>query len=211
MLHRFRNNFFTGLAIILPLSITIVIVRYLLMTINNFLLNPLINFLRVNPYLTERYNLYIAKTLIFVTVIFTIALIGWAANILFLRKFFGFGERMFLRIPMAGKIYSTIKEISSAFIGQGKTIFKAVVVIEYPRKGLYSMGFSTMHGEIDAGPDIRRNLLTVFIPTTPNPTSGIFLLVPKEDVTFLDMSVEDGLKTIVSSGAVIPPLKVRVK
>ena len=106
-----------------------------------------------------------------------------------------------------GKIYNAIKQISSAFIGQGKTIFKEVVLIEYPRKGINSIGFTTgpSKGEINSVLGKKGySGVNVFVPTTPNPTSGIFMVFPKEDVQFLEMSVEDGMKLVVSGGSVSP-------
>ncbi len=133
-----------------------------------------------------------------------ISLIGLGARVLALRKAFGFGEKVFSKVPMAGKIYNTTKQISRAFLGHGKSVFKKVVLIEYPRKGLWSIGFmtDTMHGEITD--KTRKKLISVFVPTTPNPTSGIYLVVPQEEARMLDMSVEEGLKLVVSGGAVIP-------
>ena len=206
MFHRIRNYFITGVAIIFPVAFTVIIIRFLVVKINSYVLNPLVGLLTRNPYLSE-YSIFIAKVLVFIIAIFLISLIGWAANIIFLRRLFGFGERIFVKVPMIGKIYSVTKEIGSAFLGQGKTFFKRVVLIEYPRKGVYSIGFSTGAGKGEIKNTIGTDLVSVFIPTTPNPTSGIFLLVPKGDVKFLDMSVEDGLKIVVSSGTITPELK----
>jgi len=206
MFHRIRNYFITGVAIIFPLAFTVIIIRFLVVKINSYVLNPLVGFLTQNPYLSE-HSIFIAKVLVFIIVIFIISLIGWAANIIFLRKLFGFGERIFVKVPMIGKIYSVTKEIGSAFLGQGKTFFERVVLIEYPRKGVYSIGFSTGPGKGEIQNVTGEELINVFVPTTPNPTSGIFLLVPKGDVKFLDMSVEEGLKIVVSSGTITPELR----
>jgi len=206
MLKKIRNYFIGGLAIIFPLAITIIIIRYLAIKVNSFILNPLIEFLNVNPYLTE-HSRYIAKALVIVIVIMFISFIGWAADIIFLRRFFSFGEKLFIKVPMIGKIYSVTKEIGSAFLGQGKTFFKKVVLIEYPRKGVFSIGFMTGKGKGEILRVSKDELVSVFIPTTPNPTSGIFLLVPKSEVKFLKMSVEEGLKIVVSSGTLTPPLE----
>jgi len=203
MLNRVRNNFLTGMAIIFPVALTVIIIRFLVIKINNLILNPVIELLNLSPHLTY-YSAFIAKALTFLIVIFLISLIGWAANIIFLRKLFSFGERMFLKVPMVGKIYSVIKEIGSAFLGQrDKAFFKRVVLIEYPRKGLFSIAFITSEreGVKDA---TGKNLISLFVPTTPNPTSGIFLLVPKSEIKFVDMSVEEGLKLVVSSGTIRP-------
>lgn len=203
MFTRIRNNFITGVAIIFPVAITIIIVRHLAININSFILNPLVNFLNLNPYLTQ-HSIYIAKMLVFFIVILLISSIGWAANIIFLRRLFTFGEKVFLKVPMIGKIYSVTKEIGSAFLGQGKAFFKKVVLVEYPRKGVYSIGFATGEGKGEIKDATKRELVSLFIPTTPNPTSGIFLLVPKSEVKFLDMTVEEGLKIVVSSGTIAP-------
>ena len=203
MLNKIRNNFLTGVAIILPLAITIIIIRYLVIKINSSILNPVIELLNLSPSLTYD-SVFIAKTLAFLIVILLISFIELAANNIFLRRLFVFGERLFLKVPMVGKIYSVIKEIGSAFLGQrDKAFFKKVVLIEYPRKGIFSIAFVTNEGEAvkkAAG----RDVISVFVPTTPNPTSGIFLIVPKNEVKFLDMSVEEGLKFVVSSGTITP-------
>ena len=201
MITKFRNNFITGVAIIFPVAITIIIVRYLVVKINSLMLSPLVNSLRDNPYLTK-YSITIAKLLIFVFAIMLIAIIGRAARIIFFRRIFGFGEKIFVKVPMIGKIYSVTKEIGSAFLGQGKAFFKKVVIIEYPRKGIYSIGFLTGEETGRIKDTVGKDLYSVFLPTTPNPTSGFFLLLPKEDVKILDMSVEEGMKIVVSSGAV---------
>jgi len=201
MFTKFRNNFLTGVAIIFPIAITLIIIRFLAGKINIYILNPLVNLLNLNPYLTK-HSLYIAKVLVFLLVIWLISFVGWAASIIFLRKLFGFGEKIFLKLPMVGKIYSVTKEIGSAFLGQGRAFFKKVVLIEYPRKGIYSIGFLTGEGEGVVKDALGKELLSVFIATTPNPTSGIFLLVPREEATFLDMSVEEALKLVVSSGGI---------
>lgn len=202
MFNKARNYFITGIAITFPVAITIIVVRYLVMKINSIILNPLIELLKLNPYLTE-HSRYIAKILAFFIVVALVSFIGWMANIIFLRKFFMFGEKIFVRVPMIGKIYSVTKEIGSAFLGHGKAFFKKVVLIEYPRKGIFSIGLTTGEAKGAIARVAQKKLITVFVPTTPNPTSGIFLLVPVDEVKFLDMTVEEGLKAVVSSGTIM--------
>jgi len=204
MLGKMRNNFITGVAIVFPVVITVVIVRYFALNINSLILNPLVGFLNLNPHLSHHSG-YIAKALVFLIVITLISFVGWTASIIFLRRFFVFGEKLFVRVPMVGKIYSVTKEIGSAFLGRGKTFFKKVVLIEYPRKGVYSIGFTTGRQEGVIRDAAGKDLFNVFVPTTPNPTSGIYLLVPAGEVKFLDMTVEEGFKTVVLSGSVVPP------
>ena len=201
MFTRLRNNFITGVAILLPVALTIIIIRFLAVKINSFILNPLVGFLNLNPYLSA-HSLYIAKVLVFVIVVLLVSFVGWAANIIFLRKLFSFGERIFIKVPMIGKVYSVIKEIGSAFLGKDKAFFKKVVLIEYPRKGIYSIGFVTGEGSREMKNSTSKDLVSVFIATTPNPTSGVFLMVPRDEMKFLDMTVEQGLKLVVSSGTV---------
>ena len=137
-------------------------------------------------------------------IISVIYLIGIFARYLFIRKILGLVDRILYQIPIFNKIYTTLKQISNAFWGKKYTIFKQVVLIQYPRKGLYTMGFLTLKAEGQIQELTKESVCNVFIPTTPNPTSGYLIMVPEEDVTYLDMSVEDGMKLIVSGGAVTP-------
>ena len=93
-------------------------------------------------------------------------------------------------------------QLSRAFLGEGKSVFKRVALLEYPRRGIYSIAFVTAEGKRELEDKTGRELISLFLPTTPNPTSGIFIAVPKEDVIFLDMSIEDGFKLIISGGAI---------
>ena len=127
-----------------------------------------------------------------------------AAKILVINRTFSFGERVLLNVPIIGRVYKSVKQISSAFIGQGKTIFKQVVLVEYPRKGIYSLGFTTGVSKGEIKDAMGRSSINVFLPTTPNPTSGYFLVIPKDEIRFLKMSVEEGMKLVVSGGSVTP-------
>jgi len=204
MLSKIRNHFIAGLAIIFPLALTIVIIRYLIIMVNSYVLDPLVESLRIHPYLSA-YSVIIAKMSVFILVICLITGIGWAASIIFLRKFFGFGEKIFIKIPLVGKMYAVTKEIGSAFLGKGKAFFKSVVLIEYPRKGIYTIAFLTGQTQEKIAKAVGKEMFNVFVATSPNPTSGYFLLVPKNEVKFLDITVEEGLKLVVSSGAIAPP------
>jgi uncharacterized membrane protein len=105
---------------------------------------------------------------------------------------------------MINKIYGAIKEVSNAFLGQDRGTFRKVVLVECPRKGMYAIGFVTSEVKGEAQMKTEETVVNVFVPSTPNPTTGFLLLVPKEQVIPLDMSVEDGLKMIVSGGIVTP-------
>jgi len=203
MITKLRNTFITGIAVIFPLAITIIIIRFLFIKINSWLLNPVTEILK--PYLSGPHVIFATKTVIFVLIILFICLIGWAANILVIRRFFGVWEKMILKIPMFGRMYNAIRQIITAVLGQGdRTIFKKVVLFEYPRKGVYSLGFVTGDSRGEIKNRTRDDAVNVFLPTTPNPTSGFFLMIPRKELLYLEMSVEEGMKMIISGGAVSP-------
>lgn len=134
-----------------------------------------------------------------------IILVGIFATNIIGRRMISFGERIMTRIPLANKIYKAVQQISTAFLGSNRSIFQKVVLIEYPRKGIYSLGFLTAEGEGEVQNKTAREVVCVFVPTTPNPTSGMLIFVPKEQIIHLDMTTEDGLKLVVSGGVVVPP------
>lgn len=203
---KLRNSFITGIVVILPAIITILIIRYLFLTINNLILDPILGFFVAHlKGAGVIYFKYLIKGLIFVCVLGLIVLIGVATRSIILRRLFSFGERLLYKIPMVNKIYTSIREITHAFLASGKTVFQRVVLVEYPRKGVYSLGFVTSESQGEVQARTKEHLINVFIPTTPNPTSGVFLMVPEESAINLDMTVEEGLKLVISGGAITPP------
>ena len=205
MLAKIRNNFIVGLLVLLPAVVTVLLLRWLIATVNSFFLEPVARLLR--PYLPEIYLQNTAKVVMLIIAIFLIVAIGAISKSLLGKRLINYIERAFLKVPMINKIYSAIREIISAFSGTGKTIFSKVVMVEYPRKGMYAIGFITSEGMGEIQDKTKAYVYNVFIPTTPNPTSGMFVMVPKEDLTILDMSVEEGLKLIISGGVVTPQYK----
>jgi len=109
-----------------------------------------------------------------------------------------------LRVPLLNKIYGTIKQVNEAFSSGKKTSFKTVVLVEFPRAGMYSVGFLTSEKHDEIQTKTNEKVVCVFVPTTPNPTSGFLVVVPEDKVTKLDMSVADGIKYIISLGSVSP-------
>ncbi|MFC1549213.1 DUF502 domain-containing protein, partial [Candidatus Omnitrophota bacterium] len=156
------------------------------------------------PMAFEHQRVFLAKTIIFIGVIIMVAFIGWGAKVLMINRVFGLGEKILIKVPFIGKIYSTIKQILNSLLGQGKTIFKQVVLVEYPRKGLFTLGFTTGTTKGELKQELGQSGINVFVPTTPNPTSGFFLVVPKDNIHFLKMSVEDGMKMVISGGSITP-------
>lgn len=112
-------------------------------------------------------------------------------------------ENIFKRIPIARSVYSTVQQVTSTLM-QDRTSFKQVVLVEYPRRDIYTIGFLTGDTKVDIQEKTETECVNVFLPTTPNPTSGWLVIVPKQDITILDMSVEQGLKYIISGGVVAP-------
>ncbi|MDK2882764.1 MAG: hypothetical protein PWQ41_116 [Bacillota bacterium] len=188
MLRRLRTYFFTGLIIVLPFLLTL----YFLWLVFGFvdgLIGPVL-------------KLIIGQRLPGVGFIFTVGLIlgtGMLATNYLGRRLLAWGERLFIRLPLVRSIYQTLKQLVHAVFSEKQKAFQRVVLVEYPRKGVYSLAFLTRDVE-EAG-----EMVMAFVPTTPNPTSGFLLLIPKKEVKYLDMSVEDGLKLIVSGGVIVPP------
>jgi len=126
------------------------------------------------------------------------------------RKLFDIGDAIVDRIPLVSSIYSAVKQLMRTVLDDGGESFKRVLMVQYPREGLWTLGFQTGVGVGEVQHRTEHDVLTVFIPTTPNPTSGFVIMVPREDAIELDMSVEDGLKFVMSLGVVVPKWPAKV-
>jgi uncharacterized membrane protein len=123
----------------------------------------------------------------------------------FLSQYFGgLTERFILSIPGVNTVYTTVKQIVDTFGTSKRNSFSKVVLVEFPRKGCYTLGFLTSQAQSEPQLRLQRELWSVFVPTSPNPTGGYFLLLPPEDIVELEMSVGDGMKLVISGGAVLP-------
>jgi len=214
MWRKVRNGFFTGIALLLPIVLTVIVIRWAIAKLNILLLEPLASLFQ--PFIPYEFTFLIIfiKILLFFLIILIISSIGLTANTLVMRRLFFFGENLLTKVPFVNKVYITIKQISSAFLGKKRHIFQEVVLVEYPRKGLYCIGFITspvqekIYSKVcktDRDEVIKTSLsnaVNVFIPTTPNPTSGFLLFVPKSELIPLDISVEEGMKLVISGGVV---------
>ena len=190
---KIRQLFVRGLFALLPTALTIYVLYFLFS-----LLDSLIgNYIKALTGITIPGTGAIASIiLIFLTGLIVTNVVG--------KKLFEFGERLLHKIPIVTKIYFGIKQIISAFSMQGKKAFNQVVLVEYPRKGIYAIGFLTGECRGEVQDKTAARLMNVFVPTTPNPTSGFLLLIPDNEIIHLDMTVEQGLKLIVSAGVVTP-------
>jgi len=203
---RWRANFVTGLAIVLPAVVSIAIVRWLFGTVSNitdillFFLPPA--WTHENDGAGPTYWYWSAIALILAALL--LALAGRMARNFIGRKMIELIDLIMLRVPLINKIYGAIKQVNEAFTSTNKSSFKQVVLVQFPRAGHYSVGFVTseQHDEIQAR--INEKVVGVFVPTTPNPTSGFIILIPEKDVLKLEMSVADGIKFIMSLGSIAP-------
>lgn len=198
-----RNSFLTGLALLAPLAVTYIVFAWLVEAVGGTF-RPLFFFglpeaLREHPTLLIAWN--VLSTLL---VLILVTLLGYVSRYV-LGRFFGqIAERFVLSIPGVNVVYTTVKQVVATFSAQNRNVFSKVVMIEFPRQGLWSIGFLTNRSVGEPAQRAERELWTVFVPTTPNPTSGFLVMVPREEVTELEMSVGDGMKMVISGGAVTP-------
>lgn len=197
-MHHLRRYLIAGLLLWLPLGVTILVVRLLVGTMDQtLLLLPE----RLRPDALFGFHIPGLGLVLAVTVVL---LTGMLVANLFGRRLLALWERMLSRIPLVRSIYMAVKQLAETMFSGGGQSFRKVLLIEYPRQGLWTLAFQTGTGVGEAQQKTGRDVVNVYVPTTPNPTSGFFLMVPREDVVELDMSVDDGLKMIISMGVVVP-------
>lgn len=203
----FRKAFITGLLFCLPVSLTIYIIVWLV----NFLASPargglkyVLQIFGVEMQNTPLFNAGVTIVAALIVAVF-IAFIGFVSRNLFGRFFIGLFEKLLHRLPMVRSIYSAIKQIIDTFsVGGKEETFSRAVMVEFPRRECWTIGFVTHEGATEFSRLAGTPLVHVFVPTTPNPTGGYMILVPSNEVRVLDVSVADAMKMIVSGGAVIP-------
>ena len=140
----------------------------------------------------------------FITLVLLVILTGMLTRNLIGKKLIEFGDRIMARIPIFNRIYTAVQQISQAFLTKKGTVFRKAVLVEYPRKGVYAIGFLTSESRGEVQERTETEMCNVFLPTTPNPTSGFLLLIPKNEITPLDMTIEEALKLVISGGTVVP-------
>ncbi len=188
-----RRSFLRGLAIIIPIAITVWVLWFIFQFIDGI----------ASPFY-EQIGLNIPG-LGFITAILLILLLGIFSRYLAGKVFFRILERLFLTLPLARSVYSGARELINAFsLGQKGQTFREVCMVEYPRKGVYSIGFKTNELSFEGADGVKQKLSNIYIPLPPNPTTGILALIPSEEVISLSLSVEQGLKLVLSAGIVTP-------
>lgn len=202
----FWRHFFTGLLVIFPAFVTVTILQVLFGWLYRRMIGPVARAVAwALPGVETGFLVYAIITVCFVV---GIALVGFGTHVLVLRRIFGFGEAVVRRMPIVGKVYGTMREIANTFTGERKSSFGRVVLLEWPRKGMYAIGFVTAEGEGEVQEKTPEHVVNVFIPTTPNPTSGYLVLAPRESLIAMEMSVEEGMRLVISGGVSGPVVKV---
>ena len=191
---KIRNYFFTGIIVLVPIGFTLYLSRFL-MNISSDLLPSKIN---PNSYLP----INIPGIEIIITIFF-ITFIGFLSLSFLGKKFLELIDTLFKKIPLLGTFWSAVKQMSQSF-KDNKHKKKSVVLVEYPRKGVWAVGFATKENEGEIKNKTNKDLVNVFVPTTPNPTSGFLLMFEKNDIIYLDMNFEEASKFVVSAGTTSP-------
>ena len=208
-LANWRASFFTGLAVTLPALLTLAAVKWIFGTIASFTDTLLFFLPHVLPAKDVFENgstapmFWYWSLLALALALVLISAVGLLTRYYIGKRIIEWLDTAMMKVPVLNKFYGAIKQVNEAFSGN-KNSFKTVVLVEFPRAGSYSVGFLTSDDNAEASRKIGEKLVSVFIPTTPNPTSGFMILVPADKVTKLDMTVAEGVKYIVSLGAIAP-------
>lgn len=203
---RWRTNFVAGLAVVLPAVVSAAIFLWLFGTVSNvtdkllFLVPKEWKFVDGTSGDIHWYWSLVALLL----AILMISVVGQFARYYIGKKMIQFFEGAILRVPLLNKIYGAIKQVNEAFTTNNKSSFKQVVLVQFPREGMHSVGFITNENHAEIQAKTEEEIISVFVPTTPNPTTGFLIMVPNSQVKRLQMSVSDGVKFIISLGSVSP-------
>lgn len=209
-----KKYFITGLAILLPLTVTIAILVFLV----NFLTKPFIGLVTkfishtkikeigIHFFSSEKFILYSSKIIIVIGLILLTLVLGYIARWFFFKSLISLSDKILQKIPLVNKVYKTTQEIIKTLFITDKNSFKQVVLCPFPSNLTYSIGLvSRKAPKVCRDAKNSTDLVSVFVATTPNPTTGFLMMFKKEDLIFLDMKTEDAVKYIVSCGVIIPP------
>ena len=196
---RIRNIFITGLLITLPIALTYFILQFLFKNLDA--LSPVFTKILIDmgAPIPEGYRI---PALGLVITLFIVLAVGWFTTNFFGKQMINLGESLVGKIPFVRKIYKGSKQVVQTIAHADTTAFRKVVLLEFPRRGMLAIGFVTGSARGEVQEYTREDVLNVFVPTMPNPTSGFLVFAPPEDLTEIDMSIEDGIKYVVSGGIV---------
>ena len=194
-----KKYFVTGLLIWTPLVITFMVLAWIVNTLDQVLLLVPAHFRpeALFGFPVPGMGVLVSVALLLIT--------GLAAANFVGQRLVGFWEALLARIPVVKSIYSSVKQVSDTLLSSNGQAFRKALLIQYPRQGMWTIGFQTGTPNCDVAQHLPGDHVSVYVPTTPNPTSGFFLILPKEDTVELEMSVDEALKYIISMGVVAPP------
>ena len=201
---KIRSWFFTGILVMTPLILTIYVVWAFITFVDNLVV-PLVPI----EYRPSYYLPFSIPGLGLIIVFLFTTFVGILATGLFGRTLIRLWENILNRMPVVRSVYSAIKQILETVMATQSDAFRQAVLVEYPRKDIWAIGFVTGSTKGEVSENVNKKMVNVFMPTTPNPTSGFLLFFPEKDLIFLEMSVEDALKLVVSGGMVVPKRKVK--
>ncbi len=199
---KIRSWFLTGILVMTPLILTIYVAWAFITFVDNLVV-PLVPF----DYRPSNYLPFSIPGLGLIIVFIFTTFVGLLATGLFGRTLIRIWENILNRMPVVRSVYSAIKQILETVMATQSDAFRQAVLVQYPRKDIWAIGFVTGSTRGEVGKRVDKKMVNVFMPTTPNPTSGFLLFFPEEDLIFLNMSVEDALKLVVSGGMVVPKEK----
>ena len=209
-----KKYFVTGLVILLPLAVTVLLVSFLF----NLLTEPFVGVVQlglehygvgkqsVGFFGSPQFIRLLSQILILIILFAVTVALGILTRWFFVHSLLRFGEYILQKIPFISSIYGTVKDVINTVFGSGKGGFKQVALVPYPKIGTYSLGFVTQESLALTREASTTGMVAVFVPTTPNPTSGFLVMFEREDVIFLDMKVEDAFKYIISCGVIASPM-----
>ena len=192
-----RTYFFTGVVVLIPIVITLYLTKFIIQISSKIIPEE------INP---NNYLPFSIPGLEILISIIVITLVGGLSFSFIGKKLLQLINDLFKRIPILRTIYSAITQMTETFTNKDDSK-RSVVLVEYPRKGTWAVGFATKKNETEISSKTNKNLINVFLPTTPNPTSGFLLMFPEEEIVYLDMTFEEASKFIVSAGTSAPPTK----
>ena len=199
---KIRSWFLTGILVMTPLILTIYVAWAFITFVDNLVV-PLVPF----DYRPSNYLPFSIPGLGLIIVFIFTTFVGLLATGLFGRTLIRIWENILSRMPVVRSVYSAIKQILETVMATQSDAFRQAVLVQYPRKDIWAIGFVTGSTKGEVGKRVDKKMVNVFMPTTPNPTSGFLLFFPEEDLIFLNMTVEDALKLVVSGGMVVPKEK----
>ena len=192
---RLRNNFIAGIVVLIPIGITLYLTLFLIKISGKIIPK------RINP---NNYLPFDVPGVEILIALFIITFIGWLSLSFLGKKIIELVNNILNKIPILRTIYSTIGQMTESFTSSDKQNNKSVVLIEYPRKGVWAVAFATKENKGIIRKNVNEDIVNVFVPTTPNPTSGFLLMIPKNELIYLDISFEQASKFIVSAGTSEP-------